>query len=67
MIYASYKKIRPIACPIQKPPSSLEGLFPIKNFLDLSAIKHYLDADENNAENDLVRYSSLILVININY
>jgi len=46
--------MRPISCPIQKFPSSLEGIFPLQNNVQVAILKSFLDSDENS-EIDIVR------------
>jgi len=60
LLCASNKKMRPISCPIQKLPSSLEGIFPLQNNVQIAILKSFLDSDKNS-EMDIVR--NLILDI----
>jgi len=51
--------MRPISCPIQKLPSSLEGIFPLQNNIQVTILKSFLDSDKNS-EMDIVRNYSII-------
>uniref|UniRef100_A0A2S2PR69 Uncharacterized protein n=1 Tax=Schizaphis graminum TaxID=13262 RepID=A0A2S2PR69_SCHGA len=55
LLCASNKKMRPISCPIQKLPSSLERIFPLQNNVQVTILKSFLDSDKNS-EMDIINY-----------
>ncbi|KAL5245832.1 hypothetical protein ACI65C_013240 [Semiaphis heraclei] len=48
LLCASNKKMRPISCPIQKLPSSLEGIFPVQN--NINYLRHQIMVKNPNVE-----------------